>query len=469
MPRMVPAKKKGLNEMGKKTNLICTVAGAIGMLLVLAPFASAQDVIVPDLTDMMLPSAEAAITDAGLIVGDTTYLFSATAPLGMVLDQNPWPGETVAEGTAVNLFVSAREHPCPDFFDYGSQVWKVEIGGAALADVLQTIDADTDYDLSPYYPYETWDLNEDGILDSTQLSLLMNIMCLPADTQHPTIDIAAVQAAYYQNLGTYDDLLAKVKDDEQAAITAAPYLQDMGVELKQAAIAAGMENDLVEPLAFKSGAFPDDWQDMTYGQLADFMKEVGDGIQWAVDKDYIGDQGSSTLWVAINNEGSRLLAAGLLGLDENMVDRLLGSDEYQEVLKAVALVELDWAYLQDKFTLDAGLVGDVQGAIDNIEITLEDEPVLGDDVLIFESEPGVELFDPTTEWGEDGETLQDLVDTWGDDPEEIWNNIEEDFDVEVPDLTGMSPGDASAALAAAGLAVGEITPVFNPDPLLEGL
>ena len=297
--------KKRDFEMRKSMSL---VQGCMVLMCVLlaAPFVSAQ-VIVPDVAATMLPLAEVALTGAGLTVGDKVFVFDELTPQGLVLDQIPFSGSNVPPGTAVNLWVSAGPHPCPSLFDYDDQTWKVHIGGAGVADAIATVDTGSAY--PEYHNYDAWDVNEDGILDKTQLALLMYLICLPPGTQHPTIDIDAVQAAFQQNLGVYDDLIAKIKADEADAIAAAPVLVDMGTELKDRAIAVGMQNDLVTADAFLSGILPDEWVGKTYGQMADFMFDAGDGILWAEGKNYIGDQVTSLAWVTADNEGTRLLGA----------------------------------------------------------------------------------------------------------------------------------------------------------------
>jgi beta-lactam-binding protein with PASTA domain len=444
-------------EMRKSMSL---VQGSVAFLclLLLAPFVSAQ-VIVPDVTATMLPLAEAVITGVGLTVGDKVFVFDELAPQGLVTDQNPFSGSNVPPGTAVNLWVSAGPHPCPDLFDYSQQTWKVHIGGAAVADAIATVDTGSAY--PEYHNYDAWDINEDGILDKTQIALLMYLICLPPGTQHPTIDIDAVQAAFQQNLGVYDDLIVKIKADETDAIAAAPVLVDMGTELKNRAIAVGMQNNLVTADAFVSKTLPDEWVGKTYGQMADFMFDAGDGILWAEGKNYIGDQATSLAWVTADNEGTRLLGAALIGLDETLVDRVLALSQYDELNRALSLLELDWVYLDGLFTLAPTILQDIQDASDLIEITPDDVPVLDEDFGVFESEPGTELLDPQTEWGTGGETLEDIINTIGDDPEVIWETVEEDVTIPVPDVTGLLLPAAQSTIIASNLTVGNIVAVFD--------
>ena len=436
------------------------VHGSVALLcvLLLAPVVSAQ-VIVPDVTGTLLPVAEAMLVGQGLVVGDQEFLFNEFAPQGQVLDQNPFAGSNVVPGTAVKLWISAGPHPCPDLFDYSQQDWKANIGGRAVADAITTVD--TDNDLPEYHDYATWDVNEDGILDITQVSLLMHVLCLPPGTQHPTIDIAAVQATFQQNLLTYDDFLTKIRNDEADLIGAAPALMDMGTELLNKATAVSMQNDIVVAEAFLSGTVPDEWVGKTYADIANFMYDAGDGITWAVNKNYIGNQVTSTAWVALNNAGTRILVAALMGLEAGIIDDIFASSEYDELLRALSLLELDWNYLDTLFVLDPVILQDIEDASDQIEVTQDDVPEQDVDFDTFESEPGTELLDPDTEWGPNGETLEELTDTVGDDPEQIWDEAEEDFTAPVPDVTGMLLATAQADIISAGFVVGDVAPMYD--------
>jgi serine/threonine-protein kinase len=72
---------------------------------------------VPDVTNMDLRNAKVALQSAGLKVGDIDYVESDEVPQDYVVSQNPRAGTEVAEGTAVDLDVSAGPAPgtLPDF------------------------------------------------------------------------------------------------------------------------------------------------------------------------------------------------------------------------------------------------------------------------------------------------------------------------------------------------------------------
>ncbi len=62
---------------------------------------------VPDLVDQAQAAAEAALTQQGLEVGTVTTAASGTVPEGAVISTDPAAGQTVDEGTTVDLVVSA--------------------------------------------------------------------------------------------------------------------------------------------------------------------------------------------------------------------------------------------------------------------------------------------------------------------------------------------------------------------------
>jgi len=68
-------------------------------------------VTVPDVVGLTQSAAEAAITAAGLYVGQVTEACSDSVPAGSVISQNPVAGASVQPGSAVDLVVSTG--PCP--------------------------------------------------------------------------------------------------------------------------------------------------------------------------------------------------------------------------------------------------------------------------------------------------------------------------------------------------------------------
>ena len=64
-------------------------------------------VAVPEVTGLTQERAEAAVTDAGLTVGEVTQANSDTIERGLVISQSPEPGTEVDEQAAVSLVVSS--------------------------------------------------------------------------------------------------------------------------------------------------------------------------------------------------------------------------------------------------------------------------------------------------------------------------------------------------------------------------
>lgn len=69
---------------------------------------------VPDVAGLDLADAQAALEDAGFLVGTVTYDYSGAAPLGQVISQDPAAEEEAAVGTAIDLVVSAEPATVPD-------------------------------------------------------------------------------------------------------------------------------------------------------------------------------------------------------------------------------------------------------------------------------------------------------------------------------------------------------------------
>ena len=69
-------------------------------------FFTAEDVTVPDVTGMMLEDAEIVLTDAGLQVGRVTEEPTEDVEAGSVISQTPPAGDTVREGSRVDVVVA---------------------------------------------------------------------------------------------------------------------------------------------------------------------------------------------------------------------------------------------------------------------------------------------------------------------------------------------------------------------------
>ena len=80
---------------------------AVALVVSLGPGPAA----VPDVAGLSRTEAEAALADAGLLVGIVTEEYSSTVPAGEVIRQAPLPGAEVLQGSSVDLHVSLGPKP----------------------------------------------------------------------------------------------------------------------------------------------------------------------------------------------------------------------------------------------------------------------------------------------------------------------------------------------------------------------
>lgn len=104
---------------------------AVGTYLL---FFTGERVAVPDVTGMLQAEAEAAITEAGLKVGDITEEAAEEAEVGTVLSQNPAAGKEVAKGSRVDLIVAggAQYVAVPDLVHMSLELAEQELEDAGL-------------------------------------------------------------------------------------------------------------------------------------------------------------------------------------------------------------------------------------------------------------------------------------------------------------------------------------------------
>ena len=153
-----------------------------GSLVDLEISSGPSNVIVPDVTGLPQSTAETAVINAGLVVGDVTLTASDTVPAGNVIGQNPGGGAAVSPGSPVNLDVSSgpdsnanqvtidirpgsKKNKVVPYFG----VIPVAILGSERFDVLQVDISSVTFGPAAAHPseskYMTRDVNRDGFID----------------------------------------------------------------------------------------------------------------------------------------------------------------------------------------------------------------------------------------------------------------------------------------------------------------
>ena len=95
---------------------------------------------------------------------------------------------------------------------------------------------------------------------------------------------------------------------------------------------------------------------------------------------------------------------------------------YKRFERGVALKDLDWAYLQAKFALDADDIESIEEIAEEVVDIAEESGI--DEIPSFEDGDFVEIAEILGDavWGEDGETLAELLDAAGGDVENFVGN-----------------------------------------------
>lgn len=79
--------------------------------IVIAKEVQKQEVAMPGLLGKSLASAQAAIENAGLTVGNVTYAYSSDYPEGQVMEQQYGSGTSLEKGTSVSIVISKGAEP----------------------------------------------------------------------------------------------------------------------------------------------------------------------------------------------------------------------------------------------------------------------------------------------------------------------------------------------------------------------
>lgn len=83
-------------------------------LLLMSGCPESRFSVVPDVVEMSLSDASAAIMAAGLVVGHVEEITDAVIPMGQIIRQDPAKGKHIAIGSSVNLAVSKGPEPTCD-------------------------------------------------------------------------------------------------------------------------------------------------------------------------------------------------------------------------------------------------------------------------------------------------------------------------------------------------------------------
>ncbi|HVB35298.1 MAG TPA: PASTA domain-containing protein [Patescibacteria group bacterium] len=70
-----------------------------------------QEVAVPNLVDRSLPAARLQLLNTGLQLGEVSYIYAAGEPDGLILQQDPLPGESGLASPRVSVLVSLGPRP----------------------------------------------------------------------------------------------------------------------------------------------------------------------------------------------------------------------------------------------------------------------------------------------------------------------------------------------------------------------
>ncbi|NLO34711.1 MAG: hypothetical protein GX117_15385, partial [Candidatus Hydrogenedentes bacterium] len=295
----------------------------------------------------------------------------------------------------------------------------MDIGGKAIANTLNLV-------YPPWYiPYEDWDYNKDGVLDSAQFALLTELLCLdtveivhtfgpvtPVTVKKIQDDFEGNRALVKTLLGEFDEILDFLLDAAPLAISIS---DQMEAPVNAAALAEVIEND-----AFKNGSVPLTWAGLTYSNLAEFLFKAGDGALYHQSHGHLPSiEGTFNE----SNQAVACVGAAMLSVaTPDLVDKAMNNTWYKRFERGVALKDLDWAYLQAKFALDADDIESIEGIAEEVADIAEESGI--DEIPSFEDGDFVEIAEILGDavWGEDGETLAELLDAAGGDVENFVYN-----------------------------------------------
>jgi hypothetical protein len=285
------------------------------------------------------------------------------------------------------MYPSFAQDDCEFIDEFGES--QINNGGAALAAVIATLPGQGIGNIPVIFqgPYAEWDINNDGVPDADQFELLTALLCLPDGVEHPALDIAFIKDAFDANLVSYWDMVDLIFDNEEEIVELAPLAEAVGSQLRTAVGPGkmGNRNEELDPCVFLGCELPESWENKTYGDLADTLFDLGDGVMYLINKGLYGSEGS-TMRVALVNDATAYFMAAAMGLDDTLLNEFFNLNRFGVLEEGLILTRLDWDFLNDLFD---GYVnpetstefGDLFASLDLPENILPDP---AEDILYYE-------------------------------------------------------------------------------------
>jgi len=311
---------------------------------------------------------------------------------------------------------SAAGQDCVYKDEFGEPV--MHVGGNALAGALMLIDDEGALGIPS--DYELWDLDADGIPDKVQFTLLTDILCMSEVASHPTIDFDEIRSTFEDNLAQYWNFVTRLSAAEDALIVGASDLRQVGIELGNAAIAAGIYEEPLPPEVFIGGVMPEAWVGATWHDLRSALKDTGDSINDLVYQGLIGNP-SAMVWQLLNNPAVAYIFAAVWGLDSTFTTTLFNAEIFVVLDRVLTLEQLDWSYILSELFSHGLTVDAVANAENSIGAFGLDESVLPNADTLAITSNGEDALAADVLWGDS--TLLDLYNNNGGDASAIWEEI----------------------------------------------
>ena len=316
--------------------------------------------------------------------------------------------------TGLSRIIAAEDCIYKD--DYGEPI--INVGGAGFATFVALLGGGGGLGIPD--DYETWDLNADGILDKVQFELLTEILCMSNILDHPTVNFQEIRTTFEDNLALYWEIVDSLMNAEAALIAGAADLRQVGIEIGEAATAAGIYTDPLPPEVFDGGVLPDAWIGATWMDLRYALKDTGDSIIDLANQGLIGSP-SSAIWMLLNNSAMAYIMAALWGLDSSFTVTMFESALFDTLNKLVTFEQLDWGYILGVLFAH----GLTTTAAANAEASIG---AIGFDDLVFPAPDalaitsnGEDALHADVLWGE--ETLWDIYANNGGNIDAMWEEI----------------------------------------------